>query len=967
MAKLPEIQPRGAVTRGAVSSVSAAEVANPFQQIANAFDSWGETLQAKANDDARIAGENAVHTDANGNLQVDLRPNFSEKNRVYNRSATQGLVAQQAPQIRAAAQKQAMEANGNPDAFAAGWKAYRDQTLINTPKELRGPITAMLDETGTLQRTGVVDQKFRSDMASSKSAILTEREYQSDQLASLALQGGTHTPEYEAALGKVRSLNDELTGNPVFQYSAREASIDMKRIEGRNMTESIVGQVDRTVASGGVAEAQKLRDQILNDPNLGLSAQERRTYFNIADSRIAGYVAQKKADLKPLQTRQASLVKDIAAGTVDINSPEIDSLGQQLARGGDVTGSIELMATRRRKVFADASSANQTTIAERALGEANRPAPTRNHPVSYNPDVSGRMKQAMQHYIARGVPPMLAAGIIGNLVQESSLNTGARNPGDGSDGSDSIGLGQWNGPRAKQLKAFASARGASPEDFATQLDFVLHELETTEGAAYRRLKAARNVDEATAAMIGFERPQGWSPDNPRGGHGWQNRLAAATKAAEMQGLTGEAIASQAGQFTAEEVSDYRKEITADVRATIPDIEAGIKSGVPFNSESLSLLNRQLAIVNDQDLRTQVADMLQRYSVSQAAQDMAPGELEATIGSLRQDMSENGATAAQLDLVTGLQAQQDERRQAIDKDALGYGISRGFIKAPPALDLANPDSWGPTFSSLQNGVDVMQARGEVGNISALRPEMQQQVARALAASTPQDSVKLLGSMAANMSPETYKSTLGALYTGGQSRAVAAAGALVPVNPEAAEGVLRGQQLLKENPMLAPKKSDSNAESIDAILPSSAFAPTLEGTRQSLLDAATARYADLSSQSADTSGELNEERMQQAITEVTGGLVDMNGVETVAPKYGMSQEDFDQTISGLDDEAMRGAVTSSGLPVKASDLRYEGRLRAVADGRYVLEFGSPERPTYALRQQSPGTYGTPGVFVLDLRNR
>lgn len=120
--------------------------------------------------------------------------------------------------------------------------------------------------------------------------------------------------------------------------------------------------------------------------------------------------------------------------------------------------------------------------------------------------------------------PVQAAGVVGNLMQESSMNTGARNPGDGRDGSDSIGLAQWNGGRAKALHAFAADQKKPVTDLDTQLDFVVHELKTTESAAFNRLKQADNVHSATAAMIGYERPQGWRADNPTAGHGWGNRL-----------------------------------------------------------------------------------------------------------------------------------------------------------------------------------------------------------------------------------------------------------------------------------------------------------------------------------------------------------------------------------------------------------------------------------------------------------
>ena len=95
--------------------------------------------------------------------------------------------------------------------------------------------------------------------------------------------------------------------------------------------------------------------------------------------------------------------------------------------------------------------------------------------------------------------------------------------------------------------------------------------------------------------------------------------------------------------------------------------------------------------------------------------------------------------------------------------------------------------------------------------------------------------------------------------------------------------------------------------------------------------------------------------------------MNGVQVISPRYGGTQQDFDLMLAGLTDKDLAGAVTVSGSPVRARDLLDEGRLRAVADGRYVLEFGSQDAPSYAMRQPSPGSYGQPSVFVLDFRGK
>jgi hypothetical protein len=140
--------------------------------------------------------------------------------------------------------------------------------------------------------------------------------------------------------------------------------------------------------------------------------------------------------------------------------------------------------------------------------------------------------------------PFQAAGVVGNLMQESTFNTGARNAGDGRDGSDSIGIGQWNGQRAKNLRAFG---GDNFGNLDTQLDFVMHEMTGTDGKngagseayAWKQLQNAQDVHGATSAMISFERPSGWSQKNPTAGHGFDNRLS---WAGEVMGMSPEEIA-----------------------------------------------------------------------------------------------------------------------------------------------------------------------------------------------------------------------------------------------------------------------------------------------------------------------------------------------------------------------------------------------------------------------------------------
>jgi hypothetical protein len=141
-------------------------------------------------------------------------------------------------------------------------------------------------------------------------------------------------------------------------------------------------------------------------------------------------------------------------------------------------------------------------------------------------------KLAFDYFVSQGLSPVQAAGIVGNLQGESGqgLNTNTINPGDGRDGSDSIGIAQWNSSRAQALRNYAASKGTPHTDLTTQLEFLHSELKGPEKAAYDKLLAAQTPEEATRAMLAFERPKDW---NVPGSH--PNRVQYAAKALAAYG------------------------------------------------------------------------------------------------------------------------------------------------------------------------------------------------------------------------------------------------------------------------------------------------------------------------------------------------------------------------------------------------------------------------------------------------
>lgn len=122
---------------------------------------------------------------------------------------------------------------------------------------------------------------------------------------------------------------------------------------------------------------------------------------------------------------------------------------------------------------------------------------------SINTKIGGDKKQqALNFFINKGLSNHVAAGIVGNLIQESGLKTNIK-----GDGGKAFGIAQWHPDRQKGLKALADSRGTKIDDFETQLEYVWQELNTTEKGTLSRLLNSRNVDEATTIfMRHFERP-----------------------------------------------------------------------------------------------------------------------------------------------------------------------------------------------------------------------------------------------------------------------------------------------------------------------------------------------------------------------------------------------------------------------------------------------------------------------------
>ncbi|MET3611739.1 hypothetical protein ABID16_000044 [Rhizobium aquaticum] len=145
-------------------------------------------------------------------------------------------------------------------------------------------------------------------------------------------------------------------------------------------------------------------------------------------------------------------------------------------------------------------------------------------------DKGGVGAQVWNFFASKGLKDFQIAGIMGNVARESSFNPTAV-----GDGGDALGLFQWNDRAPAMLNAIGGRGNLS--NVSAQLNYAWKELQSSESGALSRLLKSTNLNDATAAFAGFERPRGWSLQNPQGADGFSARLSGAESALAKFGST----------------------------------------------------------------------------------------------------------------------------------------------------------------------------------------------------------------------------------------------------------------------------------------------------------------------------------------------------------------------------------------------------------------------------------------------
>lgn len=920
MAKLPSVQATGALTKGAASAVSAADIANPYHAMAESLDRLGHTFQAAKDEQAKRDGSGAVYRDDAGDLKVDLQSDLSQSGRAYNRAAQTAYTTRIAGDLRNEGQRIAQEAGNDALAFEKAWEKFSKATVKRTQEQIRGPVSEMLANEGSRLSSGIMAKKYRIDIQTFEADIKAELNFKDDEAATLARNGGVNSQAYLEIQTQIASLYNELVNNPDFSVSQKQAEIALQQMQSRHLGSAIEGQVEQALHKGGVPAAHKLADRLLSDVSLSLSPSERRAYNERVNSAIKSWKAGRKADLKPFQASAKELRKSLVKG-FQLDNPKVNDLIANLARGGDAIGAMKLKDDRRlgREVksfqsFGDSaqvefyrSAIADGSFSDKLIGVESGGVANAKNPLSSATGLGQFIESTWMDFIRERHPALRSDENVLELRSDPKFSREAIDwlAGKNRTNLSSAGLPVNDG--TLYLAHFAGSEGA------------INLMQAEAGATAQSVLGGAVV-KANPFLKG--KSAAWVVD-------WAKSK----------------MASSSGSVDFRLLAEMRSEITSDFKGLWGDIKKGLEDGDASTDEDVDLLYQQLSLIDDEDFKSEVLTFFEGRKVIDASNALRPEQVEKVISILKRS-AKDGSNAAQREIIAGLEKAYIKRQETLAQDPLGFGVENGDIDDLSQISIGMPpEELGETLAARQNAVTKMENIAGRSGMSALRPAESSAMAEFFNAAGAQDQAHLLGSMFDNLDDETYMATLEDFSGKSGMKSVAIAGGLWGDNPEVAQGILRGRMLLAENSALAPKNGNQLNIRIGELLPMSAFAQMMEGARQTIIQGAIARYADLSSVAGDQSAELEDDRLQQAIYEITGGMLEFNGSEIIPPSYGMTQEQLDASIAAIGIDDIDGAVDADGGQISLYDFNRFGHLRSVGDNEYVVEFGSVDFPSYA----------------------
>lgn len=284
----------------------------------------------------------------------------------------------------------------------------------------------------------------------------------------------------------------------------------------------------------------------------------------------------------------------------------------------------------------------------------------------------------------KGLEAHIAAGILGNFMQESGhkLDVEAYNPNDL--GKPSFGLAQWRGDRMNQLKKVAGKKANTLEG---QLDFMMWEFDNTEKRAFKKLQEASTSEEAALAFSQYyERPHKDYAHNDK-------------RVAHAKGLYNNYVGENEDGYMTKDLGDPSLEGNTPIEGTVNNEETYQEQGYDYSGYQVPVHNSGQAL------------SLDAYAEQEVAQDnTAVAQTPILDAAVSRIESKKAEMAALQQMMKANQVQYIDPNETSDPEPNSYGypsMQEGGDTNPIPSVLDQFQGYGTEEPKEQEPVRLMQ--------------------------------------------------------------------------------------------------------------------------------------------------------------------------------------------------------------------------------------------------------------------
>ncbi|WP_353861283.1 transglycosylase SLT domain-containing protein [Azospirillum formosense] len=824
----------------------------------------------------------------------------------------------------------------DPEGFNAAWRGYAEGVLGGVDLKYADFARQKLEENRLAVVDNILQNKFTKDKRLATDSVNARLDASVTDLTGSAYRGGTGTPEFLFASRTARATLDDAVAAGLMSRDAADIRFDklMQQAQG----ESIVGHVRRLYddkgMEGAFAELERMTKELRLDPT------EMERVRNRAESEIRQWETLRRTDLTEARADAQTIHTSFQQG-VAVPSAQVEEVAGKLAAAKGWREAAQLRAAAAR--FDQLQDIARLPLDQMTKRVADLRASTTTAP----PDDFAALAAAVKgqesggrQFKADGVTPLTSSkGAVG-IMQVM--------PATGPEAAQAAGL-PWDEQRFKTDAAYNEALGK----------------------AYLRKMVDRYDGNRTLALAAYNAGpgtvDGWLKDigDPRAGGITDERWAAAIPFKETREYVNN-ITSRVGGFAApgtdpKLLGGVQRILAAKANEEWKAVSKGLDQGIMPPASILTSILTAASRAGDHDLLEEVAARVDRAQIVSAAGQQPLAQQDALRASLEQEAGATGLTPGKAALLTDLRKLEEDTRARVKSDPLGLAVDRGLLPALPAIDWANADATAGALKERQRAAVATATHYAAGTVPVLRPDELNSLKATWDQGDSGTRARIVGTLARSLDGKHLTATLEKVA--GDNPVFASAGLIYHQNPELALSIVRGTSYIDADKKILPPEKNVRTEVNDFL---GTAASSMPQARAAIERAALARYADLSAAAKDFTGAYDGSRMQQALRDVTGGVVSwgqgtklfgLAGVpKIIPPKPGMTDGEFGKLIDSLTDADLTGMTTGSGTQIKASEFRRLASLHDAGPGRYMVEIGGGF---------ARGADGLP--FVLDLNGR